>query len=83
MFSPVPGVAILDGEPELAFTAPSLIVIKAVIPTVGDRSKFDRSGATEELDAIIEVGKDFDELKGGSTADGTKGQTVDFVLCTN
>ena len=83
VFSPVPGVAILDGEPELTFTAPSLIIVKAVIPTVGDRSKLDRSGTTEELDAIIEVGKDFDELKGGSTADGTKGQTVDFIVGTN
>ena len=83
VFTGISTVTVLNGEPELTFTAPPLIVVKAIITTVAYRGELDFSGSSEEFDSVIQVGEDFDELNGCSATNSAEGQSVDFVVCSN
>ena len=81
--STVGGDGILDGEPELAFSAEAFIPVEGVILVECTDQVLGVDRAAEELKAVVRIGKHFNVLDGRAGTDTAHGQTIDFVVGGN
>ena len=70
---------VLDGQPELVVTCPSLVDIEAVVLVEGHHEVAGAYRATEELDSVVLVCEDLDILDRRSRANTTQGKSVDLL----
>ena len=74
---------VLDGQPAgIPLATISLVPVKAVVTAEGHECIGDAHRATEELDAIVEVGHHLDVVQRGAASNTTEGEAVDFVRRT-
>ena len=71
---------VLDGEPvRVVLSTVALVPVEAVVATEGHERIGDGNGASEELDAVVQVGDHFDVVEHRGGTDATEGEAVDLV----
>ena len=73
------GGVVLDDEPILVLSALAFVKVEAVVEVVSHHHVTGADGSSEELDAIIRVGKDFDVVDFSVASHSAEGETIDLT----
>jgi len=76
------GLGSLDAYQKLQVAVVAQVKVEGVVAVVGGDEVSGVYGAAEKFKAVVAVGDDFDVFEGGSSADTSEGESVDFVAGT-